>query len=64
LTNKHIQQNKLNENDYKIYLRLLSQKIKTVEVKETKQKQQQDVYRARKRCQLSGESSEHTFFIE
>jgi hypothetical protein len=64
LTNEHIQQNRLNENDHKIYLGLLSQRIKTAEVKETKRKQQQDAYRARKRRQLSGESSEHAFFIE
>jgi hypothetical protein len=64
LTNEYIQQNKLSKNDYKIYLGLLFQRIKTVKVKETKRKQQQDAYRARKRRQLSGESSEHTFFIE
>jgi hypothetical protein len=46
LTNEHIQQNKLSENDYKIYLELLFQRIKTAEVKETKRKQQQDAYRA------------------
>jgi hypothetical protein len=44
LTNEHIQQNKLSKNDYKIYLGLLSQRIKTAKVKETKQKQQQNAY--------------------
>jgi hypothetical protein len=38
LTNEHIQQNRLSENDYKIYLRLLSQKIKIPKIKKIKRK--------------------------